>query len=247
VIGDILTMLWKEWQELLRQRGNWRGFLMGLLVPVFIFGIMFPLQTGMRWLTTPISLTAWIYMPIALVMTMMADSFAGERERHTLETLLASRLPDGAILFGKILAAVSYAIFLSLSILAVGLITVNVVYSPNGFVFYSAPIFWGGAIGGLLISFLGCGIGVLVSLHAATVRHATQTLSYVMLAVFFLPFLLLELAPAWLLQGMSVRLAPLLRHQEIAVLTGLITLILVDVILLAVARARFRRNRLMLD
>jgi ABC-2 type transport system permease protein len=247
VIGDIFTMVWKEWQDLLRQRGSWRGFLMGLLIPVFIFGIMFPLQTGMRWLTTPVSLTAWLYMPVAIVMTMMADSFAGERERHTLETLLASRLPDGAILYGKILAAVSYAIFLALSILVVGLVTVNLLYSADGVVFYSAPIFWGGAIAGLLLSFLGCGIGVLVSLRAATVRHATQTLSYVMLGVFFLPFLLLELLPAWLLQDLSVRLAPLLRHQQTAVLVGVLLLILVDITLLIIARARFRRNRLMWD
>ncbi len=35
---------------------------------------------------------------------MITDSIAGERERQTLETLLASRLPDRAIVLGKIIA-----------------------------------------------------------------------------------------------------------------------------------------------
>jgi ABC-type Na+ efflux pump permease subunit len=35
---------------------------------------------------------------------MITDSIAGERERQTLETLLASRLPDRAILLGKVAA-----------------------------------------------------------------------------------------------------------------------------------------------
>jgi ABC-2 type transport system permease protein len=247
VIGDIFTMIWKEWQDLLRQRGSWRGFLMGLLIPVFIFGVLFPLQTGERWLTSALSLTAWFYMPITVVMTMMADSFAGERERHTLETLLASRLPDSAILYGKIVAAVSYALFLALVILAVGLLTVNLIYRGDEFLWYSAPIFWSGALGGLLISFLGCGIGVLVSLRAATVRQATQTLSFVMLVVFFLPIVLLELLPRWLLRDLGMFLSPLLVHQETVILSGVILLILIDIALLLVARARFRRNRLIVD
>ena len=44
-----------------------------------------------------------------MVSSLVADSFAGERERHTLETLLASRLPDRAILAGKLLVPVAVA------------------------------------------------------------------------------------------------------------------------------------------
>ena len=34
----------------------------------------------------------WMWFSLLLVINVVADSFAGERERHTLETLLASRL-----------------------------------------------------------------------------------------------------------------------------------------------------------
>ena len=57
---------------------------------------------------------------------MIADSFAGERERHTLETLLASRLSDRAILFGKIAACIAYGWLMAMLCVLVGTITENV-------------------------------------------------------------------------------------------------------------------------
>lgn len=245
MIHDLLTVLWKEWRELLRQRGNWRGFLLGLLVPVLVFGVMLPLQAGERWVQSPVSLMAWFYLPVAMVVTMMADSFAGERERHTLETLLASRLPDGAILYGKVLAAVSYALGLALAVVMVALGVVNLFHSEGELLLYSAPLFWGGVVGGLLISLLGAAVGVLVSLRASTVRQATQTLSYATLALFFIPFILFEMLPAWLVDDLIHLARPLLRQGPAVLLVFAGALVLLDLILLAVARARFRRSRLM--
>ena len=57
---------------------------------------------------------------------MIPESFAGERERHTLGTLLASRLPDHAILLGKVAVAVGYAWVMTLMLLLVSLVVVNV-------------------------------------------------------------------------------------------------------------------------
>lgn len=52
-------------------------------------GILVPAQSGSTWTTSPSTpfLIAWV--TLGLVVSMTADSFAGERERHTLETLLA--------------------------------------------------------------------------------------------------------------------------------------------------------------
>ena len=44
-----------------------------------------------------------------MIISFIGDAIAGERERHTLETLLASRMPDRAILLGKVIAIVLYA------------------------------------------------------------------------------------------------------------------------------------------
>ena len=72
---------------------------------IAVFGVFLPLQNGASWVTSPITMVYWAWMPLMLVTGVIADSFAGERERHTLETLLASRLPDRAILLGKVAAA----------------------------------------------------------------------------------------------------------------------------------------------
>src|SRR5579884_3470014 len=105
---DLQTMLWKEWREYLPRAGARRGNLLGLLMFPLIFGVLLPSRQGAGWLTSSAVLYLAAIVPNAAVAGIIADAFAGERERHTLETLLASRLPDRAILFGKLIAAVAY-------------------------------------------------------------------------------------------------------------------------------------------
>ncbi|UCD40705.1 MAG: hypothetical protein JSV69_08835 [Chloroflexota bacterium] len=101
MINDILSIMWKEIRELILQRSGLRGGWIGLLILIAVFGVLFPLQSGPDWLVTPTTILMWAWVPFILVNSVVADSFAGERERHTLETLLASRLSDQAILIGK--------------------------------------------------------------------------------------------------------------------------------------------------
>ena len=95
MIADIRTIIWKEWKDVLIQgggRGKWYP-----LAFLAIFGVFLPLQTGNAWVETPVSMGFYAWVPIILVVTWVADSFAGERERGTLETLLATRLSDRAM------------------------------------------------------------------------------------------------------------------------------------------------------
>jgi len=101
MIGDVLTVMWKEWRELVFHPASLRSTLATAAVIVVLLGIVFPLKVGAAWLDSPLYLAYWGWVPSMLVSTLIADSFAGERERHTLDTLLASRLGDLAILFGK--------------------------------------------------------------------------------------------------------------------------------------------------
>ncbi len=107
MLTDILTILQKELKELLFQRGQGRNTSVRLLIFVGVFGVLLPLQNGSEGLQSPASLALWAWIPYLLVSGVTADTFAGERERHTLETLLASRLSDRAILFGKLAAVVT--------------------------------------------------------------------------------------------------------------------------------------------
>jgi len=105
---DVLTVAWKEAKEFGRPGWHLKGGRLSMIIMFVVFGVFLPLQSGDRWVTSPVTMLYWAWVPLMLVTGFIADSFAGERERHTLETLLASRLPDRAILFGKVAAAVAY-------------------------------------------------------------------------------------------------------------------------------------------
>ena len=101
MIDDILTVMWKERKGLLRYQGSRRTTILNLVVLVPTLSIIMPLVAGREWGDSFQVLIAALVLPVLLVGLHIPDSFAGERERHTLETLLSSRLPDQAILFGK--------------------------------------------------------------------------------------------------------------------------------------------------
>ena len=126
MIADMRTILWKEWKDVNFQGGK-RAKLFPLAFLV-IFGVFMPIQAGSAWLETPVSFGFSAMIPIILVVTWVADSFAGERERGTLETLLATRLSDRAILFGKITAVAGYAWGMTLAAFFVAWVAVNLAH-----------------------------------------------------------------------------------------------------------------------
>lgn len=245
MIADIWTVIWKEWRELLFQRGSWRAIMLSLLPSVMLFGIILPSQLGQFWVESLLPLGLWGWLPLLPVTAVIADAFAGERERHTLETLLASPLSEQAILFGKVAAVVSYAWVLTLIILLVGLVTVNFVYGNGKLLFYPATIMLGGMVLSLLTATLAASIGVLVSLRAATVRQAAQQLVFASIALTWLPMFGLGLLPnEW---QASLLKSVMSGNATQIFLMIVIVLVVIDVGLLLVAMARFQRSRLILD
>ncbi len=243
MIADIRTVLWKETNEILRQGGS-RGWL-NLLIIVGVFGVFLPLQMGRAWVESPVTLLYWTWLPLFLVTGVIADSFAGERERHTLETLLASRLPDQAILIGKVCAGVVYGWGLTLVSLAAGVVTVNIAAGGGEFLFYP-PGVAAGILGiSLLAAGLVAGVGVLVSLRAATVRQAAQGLSIAIMLVLFVPIFGVQALPReWQMRIFEATMTAG-TARIMAVVTAILALL--DVAVLAAAKARFRRARLILD
>jgi len=238
------TVVWKEIKEILGQQGRFKGGKVGMLIFLAVFGIVLPLQNGPDWIRSPLVLIYWAWVPFLLASGVVADSFAGERERHTLETLLASRLPDRAILAGKIGAAVVYAWGLTLVCVLAGAVAINIAYGQGRLLFYAAPVAAG--IVGLtfLVALLASGLGVLVSLRAATVRQAQQTFSIAFLLM-FIPLFVLPMLPADLKAKLLAAVSGL--DAMAAALVVILILAVADAVILAVADARFRRNRLILD
>ncbi len=244
MIADILTVALKELREIFTF-GDVRGrSKFSLLVLIVIFGIVIPLQNGKEWVTSPANAMVWAWMPFLWVSGVVADLFAGERERHTLEALLATRLSDQAILFGKLLAAMAYGFILTWVIMLASVVTVNVSSGGNGLLFYSPQMTLAALVFSILISGLSASIGVLVSLRAGSARQAQQMMSAGML-VLFLPFMLIQYVPGeWLryLEGIVNNTSP----TQIASYLALV-LAVIEAILIAIAMRLFQRSKLILD
>ncbi len=244
MIADIWTIMQKELKEIMAMGGGGRRGWLSQLIMLGVFGIFLPLQSGRAWVETPMVLMAWAWLPYLLTASTVADSFAGERERHTLETLLASRLSDRAILFGKALAVVVYACALSWLLVLLGLITVNVIAWGEGLVMYTPLTGFGIVVFSLLGSGVAASAGVLISLRAATARQAAQAMSMVIF-VLFIPIFILQFLP----QETQFRIFQMLNGidpWQIALYAATFLFVL-DVGLIATALARFKRSRLILD
>ena len=252
MIADILTVMWKERKGLLRHQGSLRTTVFTLFTPVVMLGIFLPWQEGREWVSSPLPLMVSGLIPALLVGMRIPDSFAGERERHTLATLLASRLPDRAILLGKVAMAVCWGWGVTLAVLLLGLVTVNVAHWEGRVLLYSLTIGLAGVGLGLLAALFVAGLGVLISLRSATVQGAAQTLIFAVLAG---PMVLSMILGSFILAGPDgrERLGKLLvklvvtlgSTQSMIIITAV--LVLIDLGLLAAAMARFRRARLILD
>lgn len=238
---DAGAVVWKEWRELLGQRGM-RG-KMGMALFAAAFGIVLPLMNGPTWITSPMVAIAWSWVPMFLVTTVIADAFAGERERHTLETLLASRLSDHAILFGKIGAAIGYAAVMTALGLILGIITVNLASPHGGIVLYAMPVVTLMCAFGILGAVFMAAVGVLISLRAATVRQAQQTLGGAIMVLVLAPVVAVRLLPtAWKYSLISRAVST----TQLA-LMGLIVFVALDAGALGLAMVRFKRGRLIAD
>ncbi len=244
MIADILTVAVKELREIFTF-GDVRGrSKFSLIVLIVIFGIAIPLQNGREWVSSPANAMVWAWMPFLWVSGVVADLFAGERERHTLEPLLATRLSDQSILFGKLLAAMAYGFTLTWVIMLTSLVTINISYRRDGLLFYPLQISLAALVFSILISGLSASIGVLVSLRAGSVRQAQQMMSAGML-VLFLPFMLIQFIPVGFLKYLE-ELAAHIAPMQIAIYLAFLLLV-VEVILIAIAMRLFQRSKLILD
>ena len=95
-------------------------------VPTTIIGMVVPSFEPRVWTSAPGIGGPFLFFPAMIAASVAADAFAGERERRTRETLLATPLSDGAIFAGKALTAILFSTLVSTLALTVSVITVNV-------------------------------------------------------------------------------------------------------------------------
>jgi ABC-2 type transport system permease protein len=244
--ADFATVLWKEWKEIVLERSAGGSGSYRPLLVMIVLGILVPLQMGPERFFSATGLLIPTFFSAIVITAVIADSFAGERERHTLETLLASRLSDRAILLGKIAASIAYGCVISISCVVIGVITVNIAnWHGRILMFHDVASWLILLLGPPLLGGVVATSGVLVSLHSSTVRHAQQTLG---VAVAFV-MLGLTFGSASLPAEWKARLgrAVVTWSQTELVLAVAGLLLAIDLGLLFAGMVRFQRAKLVLD
>jgi len=189
---DILTVARKELREffvIMRSPGQ----ILSTLVFLFIFGIFIPISMGQFFLKqTSTSLSLYILMlPLVTCGGLVADTFAGERERRTLESLLATRLPDSAIFIGKVIAVVVFTYVYVQLVVLISILGANIHMvrsGMDGVFFYNALSSFALFAFNIPVILAGTAIGVFFSLKCRELRTASQ-LSRVSWVIISFPFI----------------------------------------------------------
>jgi ABC-2 type transport system permease protein len=234
-MSDTWTIVWKEWRDVIFPGGKVES--LRPVIFIALLGILWPLIYGLSWLRlSTVMVFLSVYVPFFFILNYIGDAFAGERERHTLETLLASRISDQAILWGKVIATVGYIWGMSLIASFLGLVVVNLAKAQSPWRFYTPTGEW---LEVLILILLACLLsasgGILVSLHSATVRQAQQTLLLSSLVLGVAIFFVGRAVPLQLVQAMSI--------SQIF-LIAILVLAVIDAILLGISLASFHRSHL---
>lgn len=231
---------------MLRYQGR-RGQLVTSLLTPLLVSILFPIQFGMDWAEGYFSLFVGVAIPLLIVGITVPDAIAGERERHTLETLLASRLPAQSILIGKVLISVISGWGGTLLVFIISLLVLNISRADGQIILYRPAVFLAQLASSLAISLLVAGLGVLISMHAPTVQIAQQnlftSLMVPMMLAGFIPMFVMILVPSpdkvSFLQTINANIKA---DQVVWIVIGV--LILVDAGLILAGLTRFKRQRL---
>jgi ABC-2 type transport system permease protein len=243
MIEDIQTVMWKESKSVFRYQGSRTRFLLVLLTPVLL-AVVLPWQWGAEWVQQVPSVILSILIPVVIVGITVPDSFAGERERHTLGTLLASRLPDRAILIGKLTVSIVFAWVVTVVVLLASLITVNIAHGEGELILYTPIVAFADLSLSFLAAVLFAATGVLISMRAKTVQQAAQ----VLMSIFLVPAMLLQLVGFVFMtqfRDLIDRIVSQDGRQLLAVVLAVLVVLAAGMLIAAVAT--FRRSRLVLS
>ncbi|MBT3283806.1 ABC transporter permease [Candidatus Bathyarchaeota archaeon] len=158
------------------------------------------MQTQLMGYTPPeqvmLMMLVYLFAPFFLVIPLMsssviaADSFAGEKERNTLEALLATPITDSELLLGKILVSFIPGMGVTIFGFILYVLTVNVLTVETFGQYILPTVPWLVLIFVLspAISLLGIGTTVIVSSRVKGFREAQQLSALLVIPVIGLLF-----------------------------------------------------------
>ncbi len=172
-MSELSALFKKEMREIAGDRQSRRGSLLQGTVFVLLLGI-FSVKPELWLAADPKAIVMFAFLPGVAAAAIAADAFAGERERKTLDTLLASPLEERAILAGKAAAAVTFGMTVGALGLLVAIATVSV--GHHGYAPSLALV--GAVLGASFASaLLMSAVAVIVSMVVPVARASQQIAS----------------------------------------------------------------------
>ena len=174
----------------------------------------------------------FLIIPIMASSVIASDSFAGEKERKTIEGLLATPLTDSELILGKILVSFIPSVIVTIVAFAAYSTSVDVLgYSLFGGRLLLPNINWLMLVLGLapIVSLMAIGLTVIVSARVRGFREAQQ-----ISALLILPVLVLLFAQA----------AGLMIFGPIVILLLMVLFAVVDIVVFRVGLGLFRREEI---
>jgi ABC-2 type transport system permease protein len=170
----IRAIMEKEIKELLKSK----EFISYYIMLIAVIGIIIPISAKESILNRSWYIMGFVFQIIASIIPsgLTADSFAGEKERKTIEALLLSPVPLAYIFLGKVI----YIVIVTLSIIAIIFGISYILFIIMNFIeyknlvlnFYSFKAIYFIFINSLIACFFTTFLGVLISLKSKTVKSA---------------------------------------------------------------------------
>lgn len=191
-IETIFHVVKKEIKEL----KNNRAFIMYYLYIIILTGVVLPLFTEFNtgiWGVSMYLLIIVCFIGIIIPSTLISDSFAGEKERKTLETLISTPITITALYLGKVFFAIIVTECIIVIVYISNLIVYNVISLIQGGGFFM-PFNGRSHFVYVILSFaVGCFIsffGSILSIHTKNVKSCNLLIMLVgsptLVPIFFL-------------------------------------------------------------
>lgn len=147
-------------------------------------GIMF-----MAFFSVSVLGPIFLTMPILTSSVIAADSFAGEKERKTSESLLSTPVSTSELLLGKVMASLIPTILLTLVIFGLyGTATNWLAYSAFKQNILPTPVWLMMLLAAPFLAIATIGIVVLVSSHVKGIKESQQISTLLILPILVMPF-----------------------------------------------------------
>lgn len=181
-MNEVITVMRKEFVEMFGDRHSVFGAVIQTSILIVLCGIIVPGDDPSVWSDAGTVAILYAVFPAILSATFAADSFAGERERGTMETLLATPVCERSLFMGKVLTAILLATLGAVLAITTGVVSATIAGGalPEGLTACRIIVVLFGSLG---YSSLTAVVATQISMSVAVARSAQQMSSMISIVI----------------------------------------------------------------